>query len=168
MQGIWQATDHRPISAQEAHREWALVAHDILEEVARRYGRSVAYADLAGEVQRRTGIATDLELGNWLDDVLTEVAERCKDSSEPRLVVLVDRPGVAHTSEIPAARLECYEAYGAKIPAKKTSRGATRSRTTTSSVAPARKRAKVQERLRPICQRCFVELPSTGICDNCD
>lgn len=165
-QGIWQETDHRPITAQEAHREWALVAHDILEEVARRYGRSVAYADLGGEVQRRSGIATDLELSSWLDDVLTEVSERCNESGEPRLIMLIDRPGVAQSSGVPAARLACYETYGAKIPARKPTRSAGRSRTSTA--APAPKRTKVQDRVRPICQRCFVELPATGICDTCD
>ena len=51
--GIWQETDHRSVNAGEARREWALHAHDVLEEVARRYGRSIAYADLAAEVQRR-------------------------------------------------------------------------------------------------------------------
>jgi hypothetical protein len=167
-QGIWQATDHRPVTAQEARREWALVAHDILEEVARRYGRSVAYADLAGEVQRRSGIATNLELSSWLDDIISEVDVRCNESGEPRLIALIDRPGVARTGEVPAARLACYEAYGAKIPTRKASRGAGRTRSATPAAPPTRKRAKVQERVRPICPRCFVELPATGICDNCD
>lgn len=165
-QGIWQATDHRPITAQEARREWALVAHDILEEVARRYGRTVAYADIGGEVQRRSGIATDLEFSNWLDDVLADVSERCNESGEPRLVALIDRPGIAQISGMPAERLACYEGYGAKIPAKKAPRKAARSRAATAGSPP--KRIKVQERVRPICPQCFVELPATGICDTCD
>jgi hypothetical protein len=167
-QGIWQLTDHHPVTAQEARREWALVAHDILEEVAKRYGRSVQYSDLAQEMQRRTGIATDLELSTWVDDVLAAVAERCKDSGEPRLITLVDRPGVTHATEVPAARMECYQAYGAKIPATRTTRRTTRTRSGAAAAAPARKPAKAEERVRPICQRCFVELPSTGVCDNCD
>jgi hypothetical protein len=27
---------------------------------------------------------------------------------------------------------------------------------------------RTPEKARPVCQRCFLELPATGVCDNCD
>lgn len=166
-QGIWQTIDHRSITPHEARREWALHAHDVLEEVARRYGRSVTHGDLAAEVQRRSGICTDLDPDAWVDDVLEQVAERCKDSGEPRLIALVDRPGAGQADVVSAARMDCYSAYGAKIPAVKTPRRTTRARAGATS-EPVRKPVKPEDRIRPICPRCFVEVPATGVCDSCD
>lgn len=168
-QGIWQTTDHRPVSATEAQREWALRAHEVLEEVAGRYGRTVAYADLATEVQRRAGIATDLDPADWVDDVLSAVAARCQEAGEPRLIALVERPHATQAHTITADRLACHQAYGAKMPAERTTRRTTRSRSSSGSSAPAvRKPVKPEDRVRKVCPSCFVELPSTGICDDCD
>lgn len=171
MTGIWQETDHRPVTASEATLEWTLRAHEILVEVAGRWNRSIAYDDLAAEVQRRTGIRTDMDAEDWLDDVLKEINTRCVEAGKPKLIALVDMPGVT-SREASAARLSCYEAYGARKPREKaaTTRtaGARTRRETEPRKAPAKRAVKPQDRVRPLCPRCFVELPSTGICDSCD
>lgn len=165
-QGIWQATDHRPVTAAEATREWALRAYEVLAEVAARYGRSVAYDDLAGEVQRRTGINTDMDPDLWLDDVLVEVGARCQESGKPSLNVLVDYP---YTSRVDSdARRACHQAYGAKLPREKAAGSGDARRGTGTRRAAATKRIARPERARPICPTCFVELPGTGVCDTCD
>lgn len=167
-QGIWQSIDHSPVTAAEADREWTLRATEILTEVATRYGRSIEYADLGSEIQRRSGILTDMALDTWLDDVLREVARRCTESGKPALSLLVDG---ADSRVDPAARASIYEAYGAKLPKGRSPRPArtTRSRSSSADVGERTKRAaKPVERRRPVCPTCFVELPSTGVCDNCD
>lgn len=177
--GIWQSTDHRLVTEAEAGREWTLRAYEVLAEVAGRYGRSIEYADLAGEVQRRTGIVTDMPQALWLDDVLTEVGRRCQEAGHPSLVALVDN-GPAGLTPHSAARLACYQAYGAKMPASgvRSSAGGRSSGRTShggrspSSGAPRResapKRTRAPQRERQLCPTCFLELPATGVCDSCD
>lgn len=168
-QGIWQSIDHSPVTAAEADREWTLRATEILSEVASRYGRSIEYADLGTEVQRRSGILTDKALETWLDDVLREVARRCSEAGKPALNVLVDGDG---SRVDPAARVSVYEAYGAKLPKARSPRAARPTRSPSKGAADSGERTKRAtkpvERRRPVCPTCFVELPSTGVCDNCD
>lgn len=164
-QGIWQAVDRSPVNAAEAHREWTLRATEILTEVAGRFGRSIEYADLGAEVQRRAGILTDRGIETWLDLVLREVGRRCAEAGKPSLTLLVEIPDVRVD---PAARASVHEAYGAKLPKARAPR-TTRSRASAGAEAGERSRrpSKPAERRRPLCPTCFVELPSTGICDNC-
>lgn len=179
-QGIWQETDHRPVTAAEASREWTLRAYEVLAEVAGRYGRSIEYADLASEVQRRSGIMTDMPWSLWLDAVLTEVGHRCQEAGHPSLVALV-HDGPAASKLQSDARLACYQAYGAKMPAGRvrgsaggrspgrTSHGGrSRSSGGTLRPEPAPKRTRPPQRERPVCPTCFLELPATGVCDSCD
>lgn len=172
MAGIWRELDRTPVTAGEATREWALHAHDILEEIAPRYGRSIAFADVAHEVQRRSGIRTDLPAASWLPDVLSEVATRCQESGEPRLTEFVDPPGQAPSEVVSAARLAAHQAYGAKIPnpdapaRRRTSRSKSATGAASRTTKPARP-TPIEERRRPVCPTCFVELPATGICDDC-
>ncbi|WP_179251273.1 hypothetical protein [Enemella evansiae] len=177
MAGIWRELDRTPVTAGEATREWALNAHDILEEIAPRYGRSIAFTDVAHEVQRRSGIRTDLPPASWLPDVLSEVATRCQESGEPRLTEFVDPPGQTPSSVVSAARLEAHKAYGAKLPnpdapaRRRTTRAKATTGTRASSGTPrpakAARPTPIEERRRPVCPTCFVELPATGICDDC-
>lgn len=185
------------MSAAEADREWTLRATEILVEVAGRYGRSIAYADLGAEVQRRSGIVTDRDLENWLDAVLSEVGRRCAEAGQPPLNVLVD-DGADSVAE--SVRASVYSAYGAKMPKARVSRAsqggtARTSRASQSGTARAnrasqggaagrtspagersprtsapttRRTVKPEERRRPVCPTCFVELPATGICDDCE
>lgn len=168
-QGIWQSIDRSPVTAAEADREWTLRATEILTEVASRYGRSIEYADLGAEVQRRSGILTDMALETWLDDVLREVGRRCTEAGKPALSLLVDG---ADSAVDPAARASIYEAYGAKLPKGRSPRAARTTRSRSGSAADAGERtkrvAKPAERRRPVCPTCYMELPSTGVCDNCD
>lgn len=167
--GIWQEIDHRPVPAAEAGREWTLRASEVLAEVAGRYGRSIEYADLAGEVQRRTGIMTDMPGSLWLDDVLTEVGHRCQEAGRPSLVALVD-DGTAASRPLSEARLACYQAYGAKMPAGRV-RGPAggRSPGRPSHGEPRQTPgSRPPQRVRHVCPTCFLEMPATGVCDSCD
>lgn len=160
------------MAAGEATREWALHGHDILEEVAPRYGRSITFADLAHEVQRRSGIHTDLAADTWLPDVISEVASRAQEAGEPRLTEFVEPPGEAPAEVVSAARLEAHRAYGAKIPDPAAPKRRTTRARATSSASAARtprptKPTPVEERRRPLCPSCFIEVPDSGICDNC-
>ncbi|WP_104107286.1 hypothetical protein [Nocardioides sp. 616] len=78
-------------------------------------------------------------------------------------------------------RLECYRTHGAELPpdggqpALPPQRPATARASRTSSspraakTSPARPAARKPEPVAaPVCPRCFMVLPSTGICDNCD
>lgn len=176
MSSTWRELDHSSVSPTEAIREWALHGHDILEEIAPRFGRTIAREDLAHEVQRRSGILTDRPEESWLGTVLGAIAERCRESGEPELTSLVADPPV----QVDATRLRCHQAYGAKIP--NPDGGRTRSRSTsstgrraasassrsTTSPRSTTTRAKSSEpRRRPVCPSCFMEIPSTGVCDNC-
>ncbi|MDO5499488.1 MAG: hypothetical protein Q4F67_07390, partial [Propionibacteriaceae bacterium] len=156
-QGIWQDTDHRPVNATEAHREWTLRATEILVEIAGRYGRSINYGDLAGEVQRRTGIHTDMATETWLDDVLSEVTKRCVEAGKPALTALVDDAGVPANA---AARSACYAAYDAKPPRAKGGRPSRARKPRTHDEPRPRRTTSVQDRKRPVCPTCFVEVPA--------
>lgn len=168
MTGIWQDSDHRPVTLAEARQEWTLRAHEILAEIAGRWNRSIGYDDLAGEIQRRTGIRTDMDSEDWLDGVLSEINSRCVEAGKPRLGALVELPGVPTDTD---ARFSCYEAYGARRPREKaasTRAGGRTRREAEPRKAPSRRTVKPEDRVRPMCPTCFVELPATGICDNCD
>ncbi|WP_432559374.1 hypothetical protein [Granulicoccus sp. GXG6511] len=165
------------MSVADADREWTLRATEILTEVAGRYGRTIEYADLGAEVQRRSGILTDMPFAVWLDDVLREVGSRCREAGKPALSLLVDDPD---SKVDPTARQSVYESYGAKVPRAKTSSSRSpRTRSLGSSNSGSntgasrggtspKRTVKPAERRRPLCPTCFVELPSTGVCDNCE
>lgn len=163
---IWQTSDHRPVSAAEAQLEWTLRATEILVEVAGRHGRSIEYADLGPEIQRRTGIMTDLPTPDWLDDVLAEVAQRCAEAGKPVLTMVVDDPDTPVSA---AARASVYEAYGAKpLRSRATSRIKSPTRRPTTGATRSKRTITATQRRRPVCPTCFVELPVTGVCDDCD
>jgi len=102
----------------------------------------------------------------------------CETLEEPPLTSLV----VGGYDDLDRARqrLECYQWAGSApadggVPAQlpdAAPRRATRSprpRSTGSRAeAPARKRVAKTDRPVTVCPTCFMALPATGVCDNCD
>ncbi|MFJ8691114.1 hypothetical protein [Micromonospora wenchangensis] len=145
----------------------------------------IVYGDLAEEVQHASGVRTSVPFRHWIGKVLYLVVLEGHRRGEPPLTALVvhrqdGRVGegykaVLEVSQEPpivddlererhaaAARLACYQHFGAALPPTGGS----------PALAPA-----LQERVsrsrpvipapRPSCPGCFVQLPLTGVCDSC-
>jgi hypothetical protein len=183
--GTWRTVDGAAVPFAEARGEWADVAYDVLRDTAGRYNDYVTYSDLAARVQAQSGIQTRMQMRNWIGQVLVSVADRCVPDTERQLtslcVTTVDQTvgdGYAHVLKLrgeplpddlqlhaAAARLECYEFYGAVIPA-----GGGRP-TLPPKVAKLRAAAaaKRREEMPPVlCVKCNVQVPKSGRCDHCD
>ncbi len=84
--GEWRETSE--VGPEVTRDAWAAAARERLLEAARRYRATVPPAELAIEVQRRSGIRTRQLWHHWLDEVLGRVALECSRLEEPRLVAL--------------------------------------------------------------------------------
>lgn len=183
MAPFWRDTDRSAVTVTEAISEWALVAWDVLEAVAARWRRTIDAEALGAEVQRRSGIHTDLPAATWIGPLLSLVTQRAHESHGPAVTSLVagedggphecfdealtlaGTPGLTGLARRDAwldARMACHRAYGAKIPAGVTELPRPRVRKVVEAAAPA------PERVAPVCPRCFLQLPATGVCDDCE
>jgi hypothetical protein len=96
--------------------------------------------------------------------LLNKIDALCEQQGLPHLRTLVvlaadglpsgDWSGFATAEEKRAAQADCYRHFGASVP---------------ESVSRLRRRSNGApgEVVRPACATCFMELPVTGICDNC-
>jgi hypothetical protein len=192
--GSWRETSE--VGPEATREAWAAAARERLLEAARRYRATVPPAEMAIEVQRRSGIRTRQLWHHWLDEVLGLVALESSRLEEPLLVSLctddagrvTDGYAVAvlaaygERPETPNAhaakeRLECYRYFeAAGLPADGGSveppKSAPAVRTVTKRAAAPRKTAtkrptKPADLPREICPTCFMALPRSGVCDNC-
>lgn len=172
------------VSTEEARSSWAVAAREVLGDVARTYNATITYADLADEVQARTGIVTQQLMRNWIGDVLGRVSDACADADEPLVPALcVQATGVVGggyggavaraTGSLPddlqmhaaEERLRCYQHFDADLPegggraTLTRQEEARRTKARLSHSAPAK---------RAVCPTCFTQFPLTGICDACD
>ncbi|MEV5463067.1 hypothetical protein [Streptomyces sp. NPDC002788] len=171
--------------AQEAREAWAAEAYSILVAVAQTYHAVITYKALAEEIQSRTGIRTKTLLHNWIGPVLGRVVREAHRRGDPPLTALVvhtddgkvgsgyrevltvageppvedDLEREHHAAE---ARLACYRHFGASLPPG----GGAPALAPRLQATIDRRRQSVEKPLR-ICERCFVQLPSTGVCDSC-
>lgn len=218
-------TEASAIGSEAAHATWSLAARMRLEEVAGVYHGTVAAAELAEDVQRRSRIRTRQPHRHWLNDVLYRTMVDNDGRGEPFLAALcVDATGrvgsgyagcVEHLRGVRVAdadeqavseRLSCYRWFGAQLPPGGGEPGplpqpfsvpevrvAGAARTT--GLAPRRTRAAVgpgagsaagpatgsgaagaarpgrvakTDVMPAVCPRCFLALPVSGLCDNCD
>jgi hypothetical protein len=175
--GFWHEPDGTPTSEAIALETWARVARDILVRTATTYHAVVRESDLAEELQNSTDIHTTRHHDLWLPKVLGPITVFCERMGEPNLSALV----VGTSDDIVAARdrLECYQWAGsapadggvpAQLPGSAPKRAARpRSTTGARSSAPAPKpRIAKTDRPVSVCPTCFMALPATGVCDNCD
>lgn len=156
----------------------------VLQDVARTYGNYITYKALANRVFDITGVRTDMLVQNLSSKLLNRVILICRERNLPALTSLVVAatdgtvgPGFdavlrAAGREVPetpvereraaaAERLECYRAYCPDVPADAVPR---LTPVYEARVNPAKKEAP---KPRPVCAVHGIQLPATGICDDC-
>lgn len=181
-----EATGERYVGVSEGSDAWAEAARGILTEAAGSYLGVVTYADLAEQVQATTGLRTRSPYRNWIGPVLARVVAQCRREGLPPLTSLVShRPdgGTDLDESTILARLACYRRFADDVPldaityadAAAQAKAAAEAEATRER-APKRPRATTASRERKpkpadeppkICPTCFMQLPASGICDNC-
>jgi hypothetical protein len=174
--GFWREPDGTPTSETIALEVWARTAREILIRTAGTYHGVVREQELADELQDTTGIRTTRHYDRWLPKVLAPIAVLCERTAEPPLTSLV----VGSSDDLEAARqrLECYRWAGsapadggvpAQLPGSASPRRPASSRAATSRApAPTKRRVAKSDQPVSVCPTCFMALPATGVCDNCD
>ncbi len=179
--GEWRDAADLPLD--ESRDAWAAAARDVLVETAGRYQATITTKELAVQSQNRTGIRTKQLTHYWIGDVLTRVAAECARRDEPLLSALclnadgavgsAYTPAVlAATGETPAdaddhaarERLKCYQHFGADLP-----EGGGAATLSPKLAATRGRERKIRHAERPMaeCPNCNLQLPATGICDDC-
>lgn len=185
-----QRTEERRVGVNEGSRAWAEEAVEVLTEVAGHYRGVITYAELAEEVQVRTRLRTGAPFRNWIGGVLATVVSRCHALGLPPLTSLVvhgrGKDGAVEEGTV-AARFTCYRRFADDIPAEVLAAAAAAARAKEEAAGPARasrakpsasartraprapreRRQKAAEEAPKICPSCFVQLPASGICDDC-
>ena len=175
--GFWHEPDGTPTSEAIALENWARTAREVLVRTAATYHAVIRDAELAQELQATTGIHTTRSLDKWLPKILGPIDRYCEQSGEPQLSSLV--VGTSDDLETARARLECYRWAGSApadggVPAQlpgSAPRRTSRPRTASSragTAAPPKRRVAKTDRPIAVCPTCFMALPATGVCDNCD
>jgi hypothetical protein len=161
-------------TGQEAREAWSSEAYAILVGVAQTYHAVITYKELAEEIQSRTGIRTKTLLHNWIGPILGRVVREAHRRGHPPLTALVvhtddGKVGRGYKDDelerehhAADARLACYRHFGAALPPG----GGVPALAPRLQAAVERRRERTDKPLR-VCERCFVQLPSTGICDSC-
>lgn len=183
-----QRTEERRVGVNEGSGAWADAAVEVLTEVAGHYLGIITYAELAEEVQVRTRLRTRAPFRNWIGGVLATVVTRCHAQGLPPLTSLVvhGRGKDAGTEEATAAaRFTCYRRFADDIPAEvmaaadaadrakeeaaaETARDRrAKPRAAARARAPRERRQQAPEEAPKVCPSCFMQLPASGICDDC-
>jgi hypothetical protein len=132
----WRISNETSVPFPEALTSWADAAHTVLAETAARFGAFINAAELAAMAQQVAGVKTREPVRNWLPEVLDAVSDACHEAGDPPLVALcVNRNQTVHAGYLYAvqvaglppaddldahsalARFQCYEYFGATIPA---------------------------------------------------
>ncbi len=185
--GTWSVSDGSEVSYEDAVVKWTAVAVPHLETVASTYGSYVTYKEFGEAVQEAAGVRTKILVHQWVGKVLTAVTAGSGEADGPMLTALVVRQdqtigagyakaAAARDGEVPEdpelhaarQRLACYERYGATLPsnggeARFTPRVAAVRSGRLASGAPRPDPPK-----RPACPTCFITLPASGLCHNCE
>lgn len=176
------------VTPKVAQPYWVKHAYEILVETAGRYNAVITYSELAEEVQRRSSLWTRSQMRNWVGGLLVDLVKVNHARGEPALSSLVvhkddGQVGAGYDEVLRVAgqaaiddpleremhaasvRLECYRHWGADVPA-----GARPTLTSRTREVRARtpRRAPVEERRGAVCPTCFMEMPVSGTCPNCD
>lgn len=163
---------------------WAEASVPVLEDVARTYGSHITYKELAARVFESTGIHTKMLVRDLSSRLLNKVIRICNERGLPALSSLVvhstdgmvgsgfDAVLLASGRDVPATELEreraaaaerlaCYRVYCKDVPAN------AEPRLTLKYEARLNPVIKEAPRPKPICPRHGIQLPATGICDDC-
>lgn len=183
--GFWREPDGTAIAKQDAYEAWAHAAYPKLLTVATGYHRWITYGDLGDEVQNTTGIRTSLPVVFWIGGVLALVVAETHRRGDPPLTALVVHAddhmvgegyklalsiaGEAPIEDVFAredhaaeARLACYRRFSTEIPAD----GGTAALPPKLHAKRYGKQPAAEIPIR-VCRNCRVELPVSGVCDDC-
>ncbi len=181
--GFWREPDGTPTSEAHALSAWVPEAHELLVETALRYHAHLDVAEFGRRLQERSSIHTTRPPEKWIAKVLAPVAAMCEQTGQPPLTSLVVED--VRDDDIHAARvrLQCYQWAGSApadggLPAPlaptrtraaaRPSRVPGAPRTERGERPPPRPRVAASDRPVAVCPTCFMALPATGRCDNCD
>jgi len=176
--------DAADVGTGAAREEWALAARDVLLETARHYHRTVTYKELSLQVQDRTRLRSKQLTHYWTGDVLGRVSAECSRRGEPLLSSLcvntAGSVGEGYAVAVKAAygespadgddhaaaeRLACHRHFEAPdLPA---SGGVAVLTPKLAGTRGRARKARLLERPVPICPTCTMQIPATGVCDNC-
>jgi hypothetical protein len=179
--------DGSAVPYEDAIAAWTAVAVPHLEALAGNYGSFVTYSEFGEAVQEASGVKTKVLLHQWVGKVLTAITANADDPSAPMLTALVVRKDqgigagyakaaghrdgtVPDDPELHAARerLACYRAYGATLPSNGGEARFTPRVAAVRSGRLASGAARPDPPKRPTCPTCFLSLPATNICHNCE
>lgn len=169
---------------QKDIERWAQASVPVLQEVANTYGNYITYSELATRAFEATGTSTRMLVQNLSSRLLNRVIHICLEQNLPALSSLVvsatdgtvgsgfdavlraagkDMPQTELERERAAAaeRLECYKRFGADVPADAEPQ---LTRKYEARVNPPKKQAAEP---KPVCPVHGIQLPATGICDDC-
>jgi CubicO group peptidase (beta-lactamase class C family) len=187
--GYWREDNDAPVAVSyaEALAAWSRAAYPILVGVAGHYHAVITYGELGRAVQEASGVHTRALLQNWIGRVLGPVVHAAHHRGDPPLTALVVHtddgmvgegykevlqvaglPPAAdeHGRELHAAnsRLACYRAFCTSMPADG---GKPALAPRYQDTITRRHAAAAAQKQAPICPTCRVQLPATGLCDNC-
>lgn len=175
---------------------WLPAAREVLTGVAGSAYGLITQADFAEAIEASTGVHANPALAKWLGPFLVRAAEDGLAAQLPPLVSLVveagtgkvgpaydavlvalgrPEPATGRERERVAAddRIACYRWAGAPEPAggwyaRPAATGrSTPSRTRRAPASPRRPAAAAPQVVAAFCPRCFMQLPATGVCDDC-
>lgn len=169
---------------QQDIENWAQAAVPVLQEVAGTYGSFISYKELATRVFDETGTSTRMLVPNFSSRLLNRVIHICLEKELPALSSLVvsatdgtvgsgfDAVLRASGREVPetalereriaaAERLECYRRCGADVPAD------AEPRLTPKYEVRVNPPKRAAPKPKPVCAVHGIQLPATGVCDDC-
>jgi len=179
--------DGASVSMQSALDAWEPYAVALLTDTATTYNGFVTYKQLGEAVQEQSSIRHKGLLTNWIGSLLARVINHCVKAGTPQLAALCVKEdgtvGEGYRHAVLAAsttsdeldldqlddhaakmRLECYRHFGAKLPPD----GGRPDLTPRAKVTRDWKdKQKKLEEPPAICPTCSMQLPVTGICDDC-
>lgn len=163
--------------------EGAEAGREVLLETAGVYRSVVTYKELAEEVQQRSGVRTRALMTHWIGGVLGVIASDCARRGEPLLTALcVKQDGTVGDGYVKAVvdtggsvpddldqhaakeRLACHRAFGAVLPTDG-GRPALTPQVAHARAQQARRRAA--DTSAATCPTCHIQLPASGVCDQC-
>jgi hypothetical protein len=178
-------TDVADAGVEPAQEAWVQAAREALIDTAKSYQALVTTKELGALVLSRTRIRTSQQTHHWVADILRLVARDCAGRDEPILSSLtVNANGTVGSwyaeairelrGEAPSdadqhaahERLACYLHFGANVP----SDGGEAMLTPQLRARRERATSAARAAVRPasLCPIHHVELPATGICEDCE
>lgn len=72
-QGAYRLGDGSPVTTESARAIWTAVAREVLEQVSGT--ASIAYTELARQIQQRSGVYTRMPASEWVPAVVADLSD---------------------------------------------------------------------------------------------